>query len=849
MCKSTFRVWFFAAALVLPWAAPGDAQAAGLGKLTVNSALGQPFKAEIDLVAVKKEEMSSLTARLASRDTFRQANVDYASFLSSFKISVETRSNGQAYVKVTSSQPVTEPFLNMLVELSWSSGRLLREYTVLLDPPEIEAPRPIAPVASAPARSQPVAAEKPVSPIKDSVKDTVIGQKTAAPRAIATSADKSGATYGLVNRGDTLVRIAREVVPQGVNLDQMLVALHRANRDAFSGNNMNRLKTGTILRVPDSSEIATISPAEASKEVKVQAADWNAYRQKLAGAAGAVPATDTPKQAAAGKITTTVQDKAAAGKEPPKEVLKLSKGEEPGGGVGGKDVKGMQDRIRSMEEDATAKSKVLKEANERIALLEKNIKEMRALLEIKGATMAEAQKQASIGKPGAAPVPAAKPAKSNPLPLDGKPEKPEPMQPEAAKPEAKGTSVPAVEAAKPTAVNLPVTPPPVETSLIDDLMDNLEYVAGALALLLAGIAAAFVMRRKKLFAGESSIGVMAPVMAPQSLGEEVITATAGTGTAAQADEVDAVAEAEVYLSYGRDTQAEEILKEALAKDPARPEILAKLLEVHVLRKDKGAFEATARALHVVAPSGPLWERAIKLGIGIDPGNPLYGGAVAMDVHEVKGEASVLTPDFSLDAGTSEASPDVDFDLGGATTTPAAEPDFGMKFGTEGGVDDVEATMVMSPPVPVAVPTPPPVEGLEEAPVFDLGIPAASAPAETPLAVAETPAEDMGMPFSIDFPSAPEPTSAYVSAPGSTPSPKPDLGSINFNMSGMLPSVPADTESPEKDAHWHEIATKFDLAKAYQEMGDNDGAKEILEEVIREGDAQQQEDAKAMLASL
>ena len=843
MCKSNFRAWLFAIALMSPWAAPGDVQAAGLGKLTVNSALGQPFKAEIDLVAVKKEEMSSLTVRLASRDTFRQANVDYASFLSSFKISVETRSNGQAYVKVTSSQPVTEPFLNMLVELNWSSGRLLREYTVLLDPPETGALKPVAPVVSAPVKAQPDTEKKPVSPIKD----TVAEQKAVAPRAVAVPSDKPGATYGPVNRGDALVRIAREVVPQGVNLDQMLVALHRANRNAFSGNNMNRLKTGTILRVPDSSEIATISPAEASKEVKVQAADWNAYRQKLAGAAGAVPATDTPKQAAAGKITTTVQDKAAAGKEPPKEVLKLSKGEEPGGGVGGKDVKSMQDRIRSMEEDATAKSKVLKEANERVALLEKNIKEMRSLLEIKGATMAEAQKQASIEKPGAAPVPVAEPAKSSPLPLDGKPEKPEPMQPEAAKPETKETSAPAVEAAKPTAVNLPVTPPPVETSLIDDLMDNIEYVAGALALLLAGIAAAFVMRRKKLFAGESSVGVMAPVMAPQSLGEEVITATAGTGTAAQADAVDPVAEAEVYLSYGRDTQAEETLKEALAKDPARPEILAKLLEVHVLRKDKGAFEATALALHVVAPSGPLWERAIKLGVGIDPGNPLYGGAVAMDVDEVKGEASVLTPDFFLDAGTSEASPDVDFDLGGATITPVTEPeatlDIGMKFGAEDGVDDVETTMVTSQSAPVAR-TPSAVGGLEEALV-----PAASASTETPVAKSAPPDEDGGLALGIDFPSAPEPTSAHVSAPSSMPSPKPDLGSINFNMSGMLSSVPADTESAEKDAHWYEIATKFDLAKAYQEMGDNDGAKEILEEVIREGNAQQQEDAKVMLASL
>ena len=329
MCKSIFKVWLFIIVLMSPWAA----HAAGLGKLTVNSALGQPFKAEIDLVAVKKEELPSLTARLASRDAFRKADVDYASFLSTFTVSIETRSDGQPYVRIVSPQPVVEPFLSMLIELNWASGRLLREYTVLLDLPETDIPQPIAPATKiAPAeppivKSEPVIVEKPDAPIKDFISD----KKPAVQEPVPVG--RTGTSYGPIRSGDTLSRIARQVAPDGINLNQMLVALHRANRDAFSGNNINRLKVGPILRVPDNSEIAKISPAEAAIEVKTQIADWNAYRQKLAAATGAAPATGAPKQTASGKIATIVEDNSAAARDPSKEVLKLSKGEELGGPV------------------------------------------------------------------------------------------------------------------------------------------------------------------------------------------------------------------------------------------------------------------------------------------------------------------------------------------------------------------------------------------------------------------------------------------------------------------------------------------------------------------------------------
>ncbi len=133
MYKTSFKVSLFAIILMLPWVA---VPAAGLGKLTLNSALGQPFSAEIDIVSTDIDEISSLNASVATREAFAQAGINYESVLSAFKVSIETRANGNPYIKLTSPQAVNDPFLMLLMELNWSSGRILREYTVLLDPVE-----------------------------------------------------------------------------------------------------------------------------------------------------------------------------------------------------------------------------------------------------------------------------------------------------------------------------------------------------------------------------------------------------------------------------------------------------------------------------------------------------------------------------------------------------------------------------------------------------------------------------------------------------------------------------------------------------------------------------------------
>ena len=155
------KTWLIAAALSL---LPLVAHSAGMGRLTVNSALGAPLKAEIELVSVKKEEVGSLTAKLASPEQFKQANLDFTAVHARLKLSVETRPDGSPFIKVTSPQPVQDPFVAILVELSWPSGRLLREYTFLLDPPGFDTQKPIASVAKPAAPALPVVGAAPEKP-------------------------------------------------------------------------------------------------------------------------------------------------------------------------------------------------------------------------------------------------------------------------------------------------------------------------------------------------------------------------------------------------------------------------------------------------------------------------------------------------------------------------------------------------------------------------------------------------------------------------------------------------------------------------------------------------------------
>ncbi len=494
----------------------GAAEGAGLGKLTVLSHLGEPLRAEIDVVAPEKRELDTLTVRLGSPEAYLQSNLPYPPSSLGLRMAIEHRSSGEPYIKVTSAQPVPEPFVDLLVELNWQGGKILRAYTALLDPPafaaapppmEAPAPKP-KPEAAAPppAPAAPAVETKMGSEMQQPAPETPPAEVAAAPApaeiapgepALAPPATPTEPTtpappaeagmppkpepalkedsYG-VKRGDTLSKIAMQYKPDDVTLDQMLVLLFRNNKAAFSGNNMNRLKTGKVLSIPDRSEAAGIPQKQARKEVRLQVADFNSYRERLASAAGATaPAPDQGGLAASGKVTGPVQDKATPSAGEPKEVLKLSQGEPPGGGGS----KATQDKVRSLEEEVAARNKTIHEANERIAKLEKTVKDMQGLLELKNKPMADLQKPA-VTPPS--PAPAAPPAV---VPPPAKPEAPPvtspPVTPAIGPMAASGTQ-PAMADTEPKPKPKPhprvVAPPPPPPSLLDDLLAEPTYLAG-----------------------------------------------------------------------------------------------------------------------------------------------------------------------------------------------------------------------------------------------------------------------------------------------------------------------------------------------------------------------------------
>ena len=272
--------------------------AAGLGKLTVNSSLGQVLNAEIDLVSLQPGEMESLTARVAAPEAFRDARIEYTGSLRLLRFSVEKRPNGQPYLKVSSAAPINEPFVDVLIEITWPSGRIQREYPILLDPPGYAQAR-VTPPAAAPAAPSAAAAPAatPAAPTASA--------PSAAPSArgeLVSAPPGGGDTYGPVQKGETLSKIAGEVKPTNVALEQMLVALYRENKSAFIGENMNRLKTGQILKVPSSEDVARLAAPEARKEVRTHVADWRTYRDQVAGGVASLPARADSSNVAAGRV-------------------------------------------------------------------------------------------------------------------------------------------------------------------------------------------------------------------------------------------------------------------------------------------------------------------------------------------------------------------------------------------------------------------------------------------------------------------------------------------------------------------------------------------------------------------
>ena len=912
-CRFSCRLSALAgAAALLCSLAASPAYALGLGRITVQSALGETLRAEIEVPQITAEEAASLRVGVASADAFKAAGLEYTSAVVGVQVSLQKRADGRSFLRLSSSRPITEPFVDLILEANWASGRVVRDYTLLFDPPNLRPAitpvAPTAPVLSRPPAPQAADTASPPNyppsppPAQTAVKPAPVARmqpKPAATRpAPAANAPASSSQKVAVKLGDTASKIAAQTKPASISLDQMLVALLRSNPDAFIAGNINRLKSGAVLDIPPAEEAGALPAGEASRTIIAQAKDFNDFRQKLASG---VPAAkiDSATRQAGGKVQAKVEDRTTAAATPDK--LTLSKGAVQG---------------NAAAEDKIVKDKQAKDASSRVAELTKNLGDLNKVAgTVPGAT---ATASAVTGaKPAVPPVipgvqiPAisssaiSSPAISNPVVPS--------IAPAASSVASLGTisvttvptitssvaavattsvaattattSVPPVavasaplaasaNASSPVAIKKPVVaapPPPPQPSLIDELTSN-PLVLPGLGLLLA-LLAAFGFYRYKRRNDQPSVdsSFLESRLQPDSFfgasgGQRIDTSEGGSASGSSlvyspsqldaAGDVDPVAEADVYLAYGRDLQAEEILKEALRTTPSRVAIHAKLMEIYAKRRDLKGFESVAAdALMLTRGNGPEWAYICELGRDLDPTNPMYqAGGSPQSAHVAPSQAADSASSFGVPATVPQmlvfppqaAASSVDFDLDLDFSAPdkslqakAVEPIVVPNFQTAD-----EPTVVMQ------VKNEPVFGGLDmdfgNEPVAAVNLPAVARPLDNSL--------------SFDLDPLPLPIADKVStAPVATAVPAQDNGMLEFDMSTLsLDLNPPITQSSTLTKTTTvatsvltegPLETKFALAEEFRALGDSDGARSLANEVVAQADGALKSKAQAFLNGL
>ena len=954
-----------------------SAEAAGLGRLTVQSALGQPLRAEVEVTSVSPDEAESLKARIASPEAFSRVGLQYKEALSGVRMDVENR-GGRYFIKVTSSRPINDPFVDLVVELSWASGTFSREYTFLLDPPTQQNANqanrsgnaPVAGAATAAAATGAAAsgsnAVRTIDPATGRLvnqergaqgrsqaasQPTEAKQQPAAQAQGGRDASSEGGTV-TVGQGETLGMIAARVRPASATLDQTIVAIYRTNPTAFIQNNPNLIRQGRTLTIPSEGEIAAIDGTEAGRQLRMAARDFRSYKERMAGTTPEV-ASGNGSSTASGAISAKVDDE-RNGQAASQDRLELSRSE------GGKDEQGSAVGARDAEAQV-AREAALKEANSRIAELEKNVGALKSMLELKDKSLADLQAQlekarvagaqvsgtvaaaataaadkardaasnvadkaaaekaaaekavaekaaqtkaaadrlAADAKAAADKVAAEKAAaekaaadkaaaekaaaekaaadkaaadkaaadkaaaekaaaekaaaeQDQPKPAEGADKDAVERAAADAKAEVERVTNGDADKSKDMPKPAPVNDGEEQGGLIEGLSQNSLLLPGlGVAALAAGLGFWMLRRRRREDDGFSD-SISADEFSANSLfgttgGQSVDTMTGSstqitTISESTPTEVDPIAEAEVYIAYGRETQAEEILREALKRQPERQAIRLKLLEIYSGRKDTVAFGQMAREMHdMTGGLNEEWSKVVQMGAALDPDNALYGDGTA----DLAAPSPVASP--AADVGGMAAAGAAAVAAGVAGMAAAAEPQH----------VEPEAPAVSSP-------------SMDEGLAFDGGYnkPAAEAeskPVQTfqstrsgPLSAmpgVELPSLDLDAPLDLDEgPSTVtdlniDTTITESLDMGHASGGEGDgLGAIGLDLSPSTISGPI-TMSGAASSQWQEMASKLDLASAYVEIGDKEGARELLEEVINGGDAAQQQRARELLADL
>ena len=924
----------------------GMAHALGLGEVTLQSALNQPLIAEIELLEVRDLASGEVLPSLASPEAFNKAGVDRQFFLTDLKFTSVLKPNGKSVIRVTSNKPMREPYLNFLVEVLWPNGRLLREYTLLLDPP-LYTPQSVIPAAA----QLPVAAPAPAPRIQPPVARPAIAavQPTAPAAPSAPAAPAAPAAMPLdgneykTTANDTLWEIAQRARAGG-SVHQAMLAIQDLNPDAFIGGNINRLKSGQVLRLPDEQQVKSRAQGEAIAQVAEQNTAWREGRNVAASARQLDATKRTSAAAAPAKVDTGDSLKLVAA-----DSGKATAGSDKGAA----DSKALTDKLAVTQESLDSSRRENDELKGRMTDLQSQLDKLQRLIQLKDDQMAKLQADlaAQNQPPAAAPIAAeaavvaeAAPAAVEPA-AEAVPQDPvaapvvpassaetdfnyseEPVaQPEAAAPPAVPEPAPVVapEPAPVVAVAPVVEAPvvaesPAESNPLDSLLANplLLGAAGGGALLLLLVALMMLSRRNALkeaelqdrlaaedgsselgegldLADDSFAGVTDDFDSPQSdvAKEERVTAQTG----------DALGEADIYIAYGRFPQAAELLQSAINDEPQRSDLRLKLMEVYAEMGDRNGFARQDNELREIGGSAAELDQikarypamAVAAGVGLAAATGAEQGLdtfslddLTFDEPSPKATAGDQDDAFDLSLDDLESELDRDLQASGNNTalddldslsldsdldfsSPVEQADskndeldfdLSLTDSTGSGLDlsDDMADFSLDLDTPAKSATTAEDDFLlslddEPAAAKTAAEPSFELPAEEADGAFDLPA-DFDLSLSDEAPA--QPSSDSFAAHLDEVSAELDLLSDDLDQpaDAVTPVSATATEMDNDDdfdflSGTDETATKLDLARAYIDMGDTEGARDILDEVVTEGNEGQQLEARELIAKL
>ncbi|MEW8471068.1 MAG: FimV/HubP family polar landmark protein, partial [Candidatus Thiodiazotropha sp.] len=856
------------------------------------SALNQAFKADIDLLSVSQEELQDVRVSLASREAFEKAGMERPYLLTGLKFTPMLTPAGKPVISISSKDAIREPFLNFLIEVNWPKGRLVREYTVLLDPPVTlqRAPQPV----TAPATT--------IAPTT-----TQVGRSRPAAVTSSMSGESGDREYGPVQPNDNLWTIAKGMQRTDESVEQVMMALQRHNPSAFINNNVNNLKVGKILRLPEDAGVTSLSKQEAREEFLAQTRSWKADR--------GVPAAPA---------TTKTQEMAEAKEEDRLRLISAKPGEgeaaeREGMAESESEVSRLQEEImlvRESNEGALQENEALRN---RVQELEKQIQDIQRLLTLKSDELAEIQTAQEIAaekmeemeavepppaEPEAEPEMAPPEVEAEPPAVAEEPVVPVPpgtvieevdieakidaaQQPEPAVTEAPPAveTAPKIAKVEPTPARPPVAPiPPKTVSYFDGVKENstMLSIVGGVAVLLIGLLWMIMRRRKEAEAEFAESILVSPdsgvVTAAKDDSSSLTAPTDETSFMSdfspsdidalqdETGEVDPLSEADVYIAYGRYQQAEELIKQAMEKNPEREELKHKLAEIYFSAKKSQEFNALAQELHdggLEEREPDTWSKIAAMGKELDPSLALFAGAAGVATGGVVSGDDTLG-DLGLDIASE---PVADDQQEAQAQEPQASSDVeidSMDLSGLESIDDMdseslEANLSMDSEFLNKMEsgeTPPQEEDALDIDLSDLDMDSNVEEAQQPFDLADI---EQDSDVSADVTAAG--TSDAIELEDSETLDNLDLESIERELEGL--SSDLDSEEPQGDdlsllqSHSEnldldstdEITTKLDLARAYIDMGDIEGAKSILEEVSSEGSDTQQKEAQELLNSL